>query len=44
MIRLWADDMFHFWLLSRSLVLGLDNFKQYAETRGSSPSAGKPRE
>ena len=31
MFRLWADDMFHFWLVSESLVVGLENFKTYAE-------------
>ena len=31
MFRLWADDMFHFWLFSESLVVGLENFKNYAE-------------
>jgi hypothetical protein len=31
MFRLWADNMFHFWLFSTSLVVGLDNFKTYAE-------------
>jgi len=31
MFRLWADNMFHFWLLSDSTVVGLDNFKKYAE-------------
>jgi len=31
MFRLWDDNMFHFWLFSNSLVIGLDNFKTYAE-------------
>ena len=31
MFRLWADDMFHFWLFSDSRVVGLDHFKKYAE-------------
>ena len=31
MFRLWADNMFHFWLFSDSTVIGLDNFKKYAE-------------
>ncbi len=31
MYRLWADNMFHFWLFSDSLVVGLENFKKYAE-------------
>ena len=31
MFRLWAENMFHFWLFSNSLVIGLDNFKTYAE-------------
>ena len=31
MFRLWADNLFHFWLFSNSQVVGLDNFKTYAE-------------
>lgn len=31
MFRLWADDMFHFWLVTESRVEGLENFKIYAE-------------
>ena len=31
MFRLWADNLFHFWLFSDSQVIGLDNFKKYAE-------------
>lgn len=31
MFRLWADDLFHFWLFSDSRVIGLDNFKKHAE-------------
>ena len=31
MFRLWADNLFHFWLFSDSTVVGLDNFKKYAE-------------
>jgi len=31
MYRLWAEDMFHFWLFSDSRVIGLDNFKKYSE-------------
>lgn len=31
MFRLWADDMFHFWLFSNSRVVGLDSFKAYAK-------------
>jgi hypothetical protein len=31
MFRLWADNMFHFWLFSDSLVVGLEDFKRYAE-------------
>ena len=31
MFRLWADNMFHFWLFSDSTVVGLDNFRKYAE-------------
>ena len=30
MFRLWGDDMFHFWLFSNSIVVGLDSFKVYA--------------
>jgi hypothetical protein len=30
MFRLWGDDMFHFWLFSNSIVVGLDSFKTYA--------------
>ena len=31
MFRLWGDNMFHFWLFSNSLVVGLDSFKVHAE-------------
>jgi len=31
MFRLWADDMFHFWLTSDSTVVGLEDFKKHAE-------------
>jgi len=31
MFRLWGDNMFHFWLFSDSLVVGLDSFKVYAK-------------
>jgi ketosteroid isomerase-like protein len=31
MYRLWADDLFHFWLFSDSLVIGLDDFKKHSE-------------
>jgi len=31
MFRLWDDHMFHFWLFSNSIVVGLENFKIYAE-------------
>lgn len=31
MYRLWADDMFHFWLQSQSVVIGLDAWKKYSE-------------
>jgi ketosteroid isomerase-like protein len=31
MYRLWADDMFHFWLTSDSQVIGLESFKKYSE-------------
>jgi hypothetical protein len=31
MFRLWDEHMFHFWLFSNSLVVGLDSFKIYAE-------------
>jgi ketosteroid isomerase-like protein len=30
MYKLWADDMFHFWLFSDSRVVGLDNFKKFS--------------
>ncbi|MFO7732303.1 MAG: nuclear transport factor 2 family protein, partial [Candidatus Aminicenantes bacterium] len=26
MFRLWADDLFHFWLFSQSTVVGLEDF------------------
>jgi hypothetical protein len=29
--RLWDENMFHFWLFSNSLVVGLDSFKVYSE-------------
>jgi ketosteroid isomerase-like protein len=31
MYKLWAEDMFHFWLFSDSKVVGLENFKKYSE-------------
>jgi ketosteroid isomerase-like protein len=31
MFRLWGDDLFHFWLTSDSQVVGIDDFKKYAE-------------
>jgi ketosteroid isomerase-like protein len=31
MFRLWADDLFMFWLTSDSLVVGIEDFKTYAE-------------
>jgi len=31
MFRLWADNLFHFWLFSDSIIIGLDNFKKYSE-------------
>ena len=31
MFRLWDENMFHFWLFSKSIVVGLDSFKVYAE-------------
>ena len=31
MFQLWADNMFHFWLFSNSMVVSLDSFKIYAE-------------
>jgi ketosteroid isomerase-like protein len=31
MYKLWADDMFHFWLTSGSMIIGLDDFKKYSE-------------
>jgi ketosteroid isomerase-like protein len=32
MFRLWGNDLFHFWLTSDSQVVGLENFKTYAES------------
>ena len=31
MFRLWADDLFHFWLFSDSKVVGLEDMKKHAE-------------
>lgn len=31
MYKLWADNLFHFWLFSGSRVIGLENFKKYSE-------------
>ncbi len=31
MYRLWADNMFHFWIFSDSKVVGLDDFKKHSE-------------
>jgi ketosteroid isomerase-like protein len=31
MFRLWADDLFHFWLFSDSKVVGLEDFKKHSE-------------
>lgn len=31
LFRLWDENMFHFWLFSNSMVVGLDSFKIYAE-------------
>ena len=31
MFRLWADNLFHFWLFSDSRVVGLENLKKHAE-------------
>src|SRR5512143_3608012 len=31
MFRLWGDNLFHFWLFSDSTVVGLDDFKRFAE-------------
>jgi uncharacterized protein (TIGR02246 family) len=31
MFRLWADDLFHFWVFSNSTVIGLDAFKRHAD-------------
>ena len=31
MYRLWADNLFHFWLFSDSTVIGLDSLKNYSE-------------
>lgn len=31
MYKLWAEDMFHFWLFSNSKIIGLEDFKKYSE-------------
>jgi hypothetical protein len=31
LFSLWDENMFHFWLTSKSMVVGLDSFKVYAE-------------
>ncbi|MBG0860604.1 MAG: nuclear transport factor 2 family protein [Bacteroidales bacterium] len=31
MYKLWAEDLFHFWLFSDSKVIGLDSMKKYSE-------------
>jgi hypothetical protein len=31
MFRLWADNLFHFWLFSDSTIVGLEEFKKYSE-------------
>ena len=31
MYRLWADDLFHFWLFSDSVVVGLEAMKKHSE-------------
>jgi ketosteroid isomerase-like protein len=31
MYRLWADNLFHFWLFSDSIVVGLENMKRHSE-------------
>jgi ketosteroid isomerase-like protein len=31
MYKLWADDLFHFWLFSDSKVIGLENLIKYSE-------------
>ncbi|HOC41522.1 MAG TPA: nuclear transport factor 2 family protein [Thermoanaerobaculales bacterium] len=31
MFRLWGDDLFHFWLTSDSQVVGIEDFRRYAE-------------
>lgn len=31
MYKLWADDLFHFWLFSDSKVIGLENFMKHSE-------------
>ena len=31
MFRLWADNLFHFWVFSSSQVVGLDSFRTYAD-------------
>ena len=31
MFRLWADNLFHFWLFSDSVVVGLESMKKHSE-------------
>jgi ketosteroid isomerase-like protein len=31
MFKLWSENMFHFWLFSDSKVVGLENFRKYAD-------------
>ena len=31
MYRLWADNLFHFWLFSDSIVVGLESMKKHSE-------------
>jgi len=31
MFRLWADNLFHFWVFSSSQIVGLESFKSFAE-------------
>jgi ketosteroid isomerase-like protein len=31
MYKMWADNLFHFWLTSDSKIIGLEDFKKYSE-------------
>ena len=31
MYKLWAENLFHFWLFSNSKVIGFENFKKYSD-------------